>query len=246
MQGDHTEHAMGQPGQSSEDDATAREDLDEVLSRANPNPDRIGCPPRQTLVELAARARAVGDPAYSHLSKCSPCYNEFRALQDTPAIGSAASFAASWTRWGPVAALAVLFVGLAGTWLAFNRRPAADVPVVATQPGVTELRAELDLRKFVVTRSENSAEPVAPVLLPIGLVDLTLLLPVGSEPGTYELQLLDSDLKSRAVARGVGEIRNYVTTIQASVDLRQVPSGLYQLAIRREGDNWKMFPARVR
>jgi hypothetical protein len=43
---------------------------------------------------------------------------------------------------------------------------------------------------------------MAPVSLPVGLVDLTLLLPVGSEPGTYDIQLLDSDLRSRATAAG--------------------------------------------
>ena len=61
---DDSGQAMAQPGQFSDDDRKARDELDEVLSRANPNPERKGCPPRQTLVELAARARAVGDPAY--------------------------------------------------------------------------------------------------------------------------------------------------------------------------------------
>ncbi|MBA3641179.1 MAG: hypothetical protein H0W53_18305 [Acidobacteria bacterium] len=82
--------------------------------------------------------------------------------------------------------------------------------------------------------------------MPIGIVDLTLLLPVGSEPGAYDIQVLDSDLKSRASARAVGEIRDFVTTVRATVDLRGVPGGTYQLAIRREGDDWRMFPAQVR
>jgi hypothetical protein len=236
---------MGQPGQLSDDDRRARDDLDEVLSHANPNPDRQGCPPRQTLVELAARARAVGDPAYRHLSKCSPCYREFRALQDSPAVRNAVSMAASRLRWLAVAAVAVLSVGLGGTWFLFNRAPAAAVSVARISPPAAPLQADVDLRRFVVTRSEKSAEPVAPVLLPVGLVDLTLRLPVGSEPGPYEIQLLDSDLKSRAAARAVGEVRNYVTTIQATVDLGAVPTGVYQLAIRRAGDDWRMFPARV-
>ena len=144
-----------------------------------------------------------------------------------------------------LAAVAVLAVGLAGTWFAFNRAPAPALPVAVTQPPAAELRAELDLRKFVVMRSEQSAEPAPPVLLPVGLVELTLLLPVGSEPGAYDIQLLDSDLKSRAAARGDAALQNYVTTIRATVDLRAVPAGAYQLAIRRQGDDWRMFPARV-
>jgi hypothetical protein len=62
-------------------DTPGGDDLDEVLSRANPNPERIGCPPQETLVALARRARPMGDPAYEHLLACSPCYRDFRSLQ---------------------------------------------------------------------------------------------------------------------------------------------------------------------
>lgn len=62
-------------------DTQGGDELDEVLSRANPNPDRIGCPPQETLLALARRESTIGDPAYEHLLQCSPCYCEFRALQ---------------------------------------------------------------------------------------------------------------------------------------------------------------------
>ena len=62
-------------------DTPGGDELDEVLGRANPNPDRMGCPPRETLIALARRAQPIGDPAYEHLLKCSPCYREFRSLQ---------------------------------------------------------------------------------------------------------------------------------------------------------------------
>lgn len=73
---------MAQPGQPADDhDAGFGDDIDEVLSRANPNPERIGCLSRETMIELARGARPLGDPAYEHLAKCSPCYQEFRSLQ---------------------------------------------------------------------------------------------------------------------------------------------------------------------
>ncbi len=95
-------------------------------------------------------------------------------------------------------------------------------------------------------RSEQSGDQPEAVPLPTGVVELTLLLPVGSEPGPYDIQVLDADLKSRASAHASGEIQNFVTTIRATLDLRTVPSGTYQLAVRREGDDWRMFPARVK
>ena len=74
---------MAQPGPPiDDDDGKFGDDIDEILSRANPNPERIGCPSRDTLVELARRAPPLGDPAYEHLLKCSPCYRDFTALKE--------------------------------------------------------------------------------------------------------------------------------------------------------------------
>lgn len=56
--------------------------IDEVFGRANPNPERIGCPPHHVLVALARRTRPIGDRAYDHLGECSPCYLEVRAIKE--------------------------------------------------------------------------------------------------------------------------------------------------------------------
>jgi hypothetical protein len=63
--------------------------------------------------------------------------------------------------------------------------------------------------------------------------------------GSYEIQILDSYLKSRASATGQAEIRNYITTLQSAIDLRSLPPGTYQLAPRRRGEEWQLFPARI-
>lgn len=237
---------MAQPGQRPEDDDVRfKGDVDEVLSRANPNPDRIGCLSREALIGLARRTLPIGNPGYEHLVKCSPCYREFRALQQGHSSRQTAPVAVSRLGWMSAAAAAVLIAGLSGVWLFMNRE-AAPVRSPVSQTRTAELRTELDLRKFAVTRSEQGSEQAPPVSLPIGVVDLTLLMPVGSEPGTYEIQLLDANLQSNASARGAGEIHDFVTTIRATIDLRAVPSGVYQLAVRREGDDWRLFPARLR
>jgi hypothetical protein len=67
----------------SRDDRKFKDDLDELLSRANPNPGRIGCLSRDSLLALAARAQPLGDPGYEHLLQCSECYREFRRFQPT-------------------------------------------------------------------------------------------------------------------------------------------------------------------
>ena len=74
---------MAQQSQAVHDvDVTLGDDIDEVLSWANPNPERVGCLSRETLIALASREQPIGDPAYEHLLKCSPCYCDLRALND--------------------------------------------------------------------------------------------------------------------------------------------------------------------
>ena len=49
-------------------------------------------------------------------------------------------------------------------------------------------------------------------------------------PGPYEVQILDSDLRSKASATGAAEIRDYVTTLRATIELGSLVPGTYQLA----------------
>jgi hypothetical protein len=62
--------------------------VDDLFSRGNPNPDRIGCPSRDALRALARKERNIGDPAYDHLGECSPCYVEVLALKQAAAARS--------------------------------------------------------------------------------------------------------------------------------------------------------------
>src|SRR5690348_2910408 len=57
------------------------DEIDELFARANANPARIGCPPADVLAALARKQRPIGDPAYEHLAKCSPCYLAMRQIQ---------------------------------------------------------------------------------------------------------------------------------------------------------------------
>ena len=56
-------------------------EMDLLFGRAHPNPTREGCPPPELLMRLARRELSIDDPAYDHFAKCSPCYQELRALQ---------------------------------------------------------------------------------------------------------------------------------------------------------------------
>lgn len=232
---------MSRESKATRDDELRHVDeIDELLGGANPNPDRVGCPPRETLIELARRARPISDPWYEHLVKCSPCYREVRALQAEFARRSAAK-RAQWV----VAAAAVLLIVLTGAWLLTRgSRPFPNAPTVP----IGGVQMAIDLRKHAVLRNDQSSsgETIDPVVLPAKMVELTLLLPVGSEPGTYDIALLTPSSVDVERGSGVGKLENFVTTVRLTLDLRSVDRGAYQFAIRRSGDSWQVFPASVR
>jgi hypothetical protein len=206
-------------------------EFDEVFGRGYPNPDRVGCPPREVLVSLARRERPIGDPAYNHLKECSPCYLEGRAIQEADAL----QYRRRILTWAAAAAL-IVSTGSAA-WF-FTTREAG------VTSGGTPLRAQLDLRPYAITRGEP--QPVLPPLvLPRGDLMLTLLLPTGSEPGQYEVQVKDSNATTRASARGNAELRQYVSTLEVAVSVGELSPGMYSLAVRRDGNEWQQFPVRL-
>ena len=63
--------------------------VEELFSHGHPNPERKDCPSHDVLVSLARKERPIGDPAYDHLFKCSPCWFAVRELKETADVGSA-------------------------------------------------------------------------------------------------------------------------------------------------------------
>jgi len=222
---------------------TPEDEIDELFARANANPTRVGCPSQDVLIALAHKRRPISDPAYEHLAKCSACYREFGGFQQAPTHGISRAKAA-WV--GTAAALIIIAAG--AVWFLIpslrERGTPPQRPVPESQ--VAERRMEVDLRKYSVTRTELQKRDTGPVSLTRAKSNLTILLPVGSEPGEYEIQLLDSGLRSQASAIGEAVIRDFVTTLQTTVDLRPLSLGAYQLALRRHGEDWHLFPAEVK
>jgi hypothetical protein len=204
-------------------------EFDEVFGRGYPNPDRVGCPPREVLVSLARRERPIGDPAYDHIKECSPCYLEGRAIQEADALQQRRRML-TWA----AAAVVTLAAG-AGAWV-LTRSSSLD----------TEIQAQLDLRPYAITRGETPTTERPPLQLLRGRVVLTLLLPTGSEPGPYDVEIRDSGGTSRASGRCDADLRNQITTLDVSVATGSLPPGAYQLAVRHVGYGWQLFPIEIR
>ena len=223
----------------------AENEVDLLLGGANPNPTREGCPPREALVSLARRQVPVGDPVGEHVSKCSPCYREMRAIQQAEGIRPAEEHRPARTGW-PAAAAAVLVVAAGlGRFVYESRHPR---PTPAPEQVVTQaepVAVTLDLRTYGVTRSDVPAGDLPPLLLPRVKMNLTLLLQVGSEAGEYEVRVASTDDRTLAHGQGRAEIDGFVTTLRTPLNLRAAPSGLHRLDIRRTGEEWHTLAIRL-
>jgi hypothetical protein len=215
-------------------------EMDLLFGRAHPNPTREGCPSADMLLRLAHRELPIDDPAYDHLGKCSPCYQELRAIQQA----DAASLAAERRNRLVWAAAAILVVAIGAAWFVLRQTGKAGRTAVSTT-GI-EQQARLDLRPFAVMRGGERTKELEGLVLSRARLRVTILLPVGSEPGEYEVQVLDANLKSRANSNGRAAIIEYVTTLETTLDTSALPAGGYQLAVRREGNDWQLFPAQLR
>lgn len=237
----------GESRQGAPPDAAARDEIDELFGEAFPNPERIGCPDDSVLVAIAAKQIDQDDPVFDHLEQCSPCFNRMRELRVTsaaamPSVGSERHGPSS-RRWLAIAAAVVLL--LSGALLVWRLLPDGDAGR-APSPAV-RLTAELDLRPYGASRG-TGVEGKA-LELRRGVVELKMILPTGTEPGQYDIQLLDDgpgDLKSRTAASGTAAMRGYDNELRTTLDLSEVPPGRYQLALRYGTERWRMFPVDVR
>jgi len=216
---------------SERDQAHVDREVDWFFKNASPNPDRVGCPSDEALRELAERSRPISDPGYEHLSHCSPCYQRFRRYQGDRSEDSKNP---STSKVLAVAAGIVLVIAAVTTFWWFGRNN------THTRGGTTEV-AVVDLRTFLVTRG-SPTPPRPPIKLSRSDVRADILLPIGFEAGRYDLRLVNGSLATVLSAQANAALENQVVTIHTPMTLSDLHAGQYQLALRREGEDWHFFP----
>lgn len=218
---------MPNSGQPPNQEFKAQDELDYLFANASPNPNREGCPSRDELVRVSRLETPMGDAAYTHIVRCSPCFRAMRTLQQ-------ASVARRRARTWAVAAAAVVALLVGASW--WMTRSPGDAALVATT---------IDLRPFAVMRGAAQSPPPSPIVIPRARVDATIVLPLGAEPGTYEVRLRDKAQSIRVTVIGDAEIRASATTLRVPLDTAALPAGAYQLEARRAGREWLRFPVQL-
>jgi hypothetical protein len=217
------------------------------LSDAFPNPERKGCPPDDTLRLLASRPTQSDESISNHLTCCSPCFNAYMAHlahARTELVESQRIRRATWIRRSLVTAgvLAILMIAL---YVFFNRRhieptvaPRAPEPVgKPTTPAQVPATAMyvpvlLDLSNASPVRGldKGEASPSPQVIPSSPLIELNLLLPLGSEERHYSVRLSSGrDVVWSDLA--LAHLENGQMLLHMHVDFSDVPAGNYDLVV---------------
>lgn len=210
-----------------------------------PNPERKGCPGSQVLKLIAAGKTkgAEEDRWIDHCASCSPCYrelDEFRrrfVRQRQLCLLSAAAI--------------VIVVVFVGTWLAVDHgvKTHSGGAIAENTGAKGAVQTEvLDLRGWSAVRSDEAApNPIGKRLeLRRELLALTINLPMGSEPGKYEVEILRSQGKPLLNLEGTARIVDGNTVLSTRVDLSKLQPGQYSLGIRQPPWEWRYYPFTLR
>jgi hypothetical protein len=82
--------------------------------------------------------------------------------------------------------------------------------------------------------------------LPAKRLDLTIFLPIGSEPGRYDVKLLKSVDESLLNASGQAQVEHGLTILRTRLDLAGRPPGSFLIGLRQPPSVWTYYPVSIR
>lgn len=204
--------------------------LQEATLRDFPNPERVGCPGTEIIEALAHRRLPHTHEAVQHITHCSPCYSEFLAIRHRIRRKRFARITA-------IAACLLIATG-ATTYFLLNTLRPQWLPFQ-----VAIARITLDLRPYSLERGAGRiAESLPPLRVPSERLHITLQLPVGADEGLYAMSINNPQQQTVLDTQVSASLKDHVMTAETSVDLRGIPPGRYELALRTGQDGWHTYP----
>ncbi len=216
--------------------------VQQAILREFPNPKRKGCPGTEALRELANRPRPTRDAAWEHVTHCSPCYREFLDLREQVKRRLEQQHRQVVRRRGVLGGIAVALVGGGiAAYELFERREPSPEELGPYLP------ASLDLRDASITRGAGGQTGAAkPHVLPAKRLNWTILLPIGSEPGRYDIEWLKDIDKPLLSTSGNASVENGITVLRVRLDLSRQTPGSYLIGLRQPPSDWTFYPVAIR
>jgi hypothetical protein len=245
---------------SKREDRALHQALASVVLTQFPNPQRKDCPETSVLLAIAKKHIPMRDPAHEHVGSCSPCFSELTEIRD--ALHRRNMMWAMGTAGTTVLVLAVLVayfaflrVGSPVRQEAVQPRSPVEIPQIEepnrslppSQPG--QVAAMLDLRNASVTRTVQPSRPTSnmtPIEIPRGLLALTIQLPIGSEAGSYEVEIRKANQPAIQTVPAQADIEGGITKLLLKIDTTSIEPGEYDFTWRLTNFAWRHHPIVVR
>jgi hypothetical protein len=208
----------------------------EALPAVFPNPERLNCPEASTLEAIAGRHLSFPhiDDLLDHIATCSPCFTAYGVYRK--------EHCSHCNRRRCAAVVAVLTVVITAGYfghkvLSPTHRPLEQISEVAP------LTAVLDFHNRTSERSVQAPppEPQETPHLRRALLNVQILLPLGTEDGQYSVQFRSNAGAIAAQSTGTAKWDGTTETLSARIDLRRVEPGQYTLAVRKGTSSWRLY-----
>jgi hypothetical protein len=205
-----------------------------------PNPNRVGCPNSSTLRTMAYRDRRLRlqDIPAAHIVRCSRCFQEYEEFRRMALIVRRIQITAA-----SLAVAAMIFLTARFAWNHAHRSGEPSQAAIQRTPHNTPFPLKVDLASFSPTRGDAGDHSEKTVRFPQKLLRVDFILPLGMEPGEYEIRLQDSKETVFIDKRAPGRVNNGVTSVGIDIDLAGAARGNLTLMIRPPGMDWRRFPA---
>ena len=221
-----------------------------VLRTGFPNPERTGCPPQEGLQSVARKERGSVESQniLEHLTCCSECFTEYEGLLRKERVSKSLRILA-------LCASLLITVGLAVWFYAFRGESGLQPPkpvIVQKEPPPqappTPFQVALvDLRNRSPVRGEQGSPSDSTVVasLPTRRLDLSVYLPIGSEEGQYEIQILREAETPLVALSGSATLKDHNVVLRLRTDLTGLDPGRYLLGLRKGNFRWTYYPIAV-
>jgi hypothetical protein len=107
---------------------------------------------------------------------------------------------------------------------------------------VTYVARRWDLREKSPLRGAEPNPPGFPDELPRAPLALSIWLPTGSEPGEYDIEVVQPPDNPLFSSKGSAVLRDHIAVVETKLNLGTLKPGLYLVDIRPAGRSWTYFP----
>jgi hypothetical protein len=197
----------------------------QAILRAYPNPQRFGCPSPDALEGMARRTVPMSAAEQEHIFHCSPCFSTYLGIRNQIRRDRIRRVTSIW-------ALSTVLVAVI-TYFGYR--------VLHHSPAPQEFATAFNFQDRPVFRGPHQAavDP-SPFVLPRGIVLVSVTLPLGSQPGLYQLEIYrDGQTHPLLTASGQAVVQSNGSTVPiVHLDSSKLGSGQYQLGVGKNDSDW--------